>query len=49
MFNIPYCNIYEGNVKWCYRKLRDILLCAITERKPHCLVVVCCLSILLVR
>lgn len=42
-------NVDEGNVKWCYRKLRDILLCAITERKPHCLVVVCCLSILLVR
>lgn len=42
-------NVDEGNVKWCHRKLRDILLCAITERKPHCLVVVCCLSILLVR
>ena len=42
-------NVDEGNVKWCYRKLQDILLSAITGRKPYCLVSVCCLSVLLVR
>lgn len=34
----------EGIVKCCYRKLQEILLSAITGRKPYCLVAVCYLS-----
>ena len=37
-------DIEQGNVKCCYRKLQEILLSAITGRKPYCLVAVCYLS-----